>query len=142
MSQLKELEKLLVDFRDQRDWQQFDNPKDLAIALSLEAGELLEVFLWKPSVTRKMEKVTQELADDLVIGDGRWVCRPERRASSDKSIHGLKALLKRDPQRGQEMAELIIKNTYRTLMTRGMKGCLVFSTDKETRAWMRGEVSR
>jgi len=80
------------------------------------------------------------MGDDLVIREGRWVCRPEKRASSDKSIHGLKALLKRDPQRGQEMAELIIKNTYRTLMTRGMKGCLVFSTDKETRAWVRGEV--
>jgi len=80
------------------------------------------------------------MGDDLVIRDGHWVCRPEKRASSDKSIHGLKALLKRDPQRGQEMAELIIKNTYRTLMTRGMKGCLVFSTDRETRAWIRGEV--
>lgn len=82
------------------------------------------------------------MGDDLVIRDGRWVCRPEKRASSDKSIHGLKALLKRDPLRGHEMAELIIKNTYRTLMTRGMKGCLVFSSDNETREWMRGEVSR
>jgi hypothetical protein len=136
MSQLKELEQLLVDFRDQRDWQQFHNPKDLAIALSLEASELLEAFLWKPAEEGKIEKVKEELADDLVIRNGR----PEKRASSDKSIHGLKALLKRDPQRGQEMAELIIKNTYRTLMTRGMKGCLVFSTDKETRAWIRGEV--
>jgi DUF2075 family protein len=80
------------------------------------------------------------MGDDLVIRDGHWVCRPEKRASSDKSIHGLKALLKRDSQRGQEMAELIIKNTYRTLMTRGMKGCLVFSTDKETRAWIKGGI--
>ncbi len=97
MSQLKELEQLLVDFRDQRDWQQFHNPKDLAIALSLEASELLEAFLWKPAEEGKMEKVREELVDDLAIRGGHWVCRPEKRASSDRSIHGLKALLKRDP---------------------------------------------
>jgi hypothetical protein len=38
------------------------------------------------------------------------------------------------------MAELIIKNTYRTLMTRGMKGCYVWSSDEETLEWMRGQV--
>ena len=68
MSQLKDLEQLLVDFRDQRDWQQFHNPKDLAIALSLEAGELLEAFLWKPAVEGKMEKVKEELADVFAYG--------------------------------------------------------------------------
>jgi DUF2075 family protein len=45
----------------------------------------------------------------------------------------MKALMKRDPQKAKEMADLIIKNTYRTLMTRGMKGCLVYSSDEETR---------
>lgn len=77
---------------------------------------------------------------DLVVRNGSWVCRPEYRASSDKSIHGLKTLLKRDPQRGKEMAELIIKNTYRTLMTRGMKGCLVYSDDQETRDWLKETI--
>ena len=77
---------------------------------------------------------------DLVVRNGSWVCRPEYRASSDKSIHGLKTLLKRDPQRGKEMAELIIKNTYRTLMTRGMKECLVYSDDQETRDWLKETI--
>jgi DUF2075 family protein len=77
---------------------------------------------------------------DLVVRKGNWVCRPEYRASSDKSIHGLKTLMKRDPQRGKEMAELIIKNTYRTLMTRGMKGCLVYSDDQETRDWLKETI--
>jgi DUF2075 family protein len=48
--------------------------------------------------------------------------------------------MKRDPQRGKEMAELIIKNTYRTLMTRGMKGCLVYSDDQETRDWLKETI--
>lgn len=76
------------------------------------------------------------IGDDLVIRNGEWVCQSEKRARSDKSVHGLKSLLKRDSAEGQQIAELIIKNTYRTLMTRGMKGCLVFSADKETREWL------
>ena len=65
MSQLKELEQLLVNFRDERDWKQFHNPKDLAVALSIEAGELLESFLWKNAEEAKIEKVKEELADVL-----------------------------------------------------------------------------
>lgn len=65
MSQLKELEQLLVQFRDERDWKQFHNPKDLATALSIEAGELLEAFLWKSAEEAKIEKVKEELADVL-----------------------------------------------------------------------------
>ena len=65
MSQLKELEQLLVQFRDERDWKQFHNPKDLAVALSIEAGELLEAFLWKNAEEAKIEKVKEELADVL-----------------------------------------------------------------------------
>jgi NTP pyrophosphatase (non-canonical NTP hydrolase) len=65
MSQLKDLEQLLVNFRDERDWKQFHNPKDLAVALSIEAGELLEAFLWKDAEEGKIEKVKEELADVL-----------------------------------------------------------------------------
>lgn len=50
-------------FRDERDWEQFHNAKDLAIALNIEAGELLETFLWKDSTDANVEKVKEELAD-------------------------------------------------------------------------------
>lgn len=53
----------LLAFRDARDWQQFHNPKDLALAISIEAGELLECFLWKGAEEAKLEKVKEELAD-------------------------------------------------------------------------------
>ena len=53
----------LREFRDERDWKQFHNPKDLALALSIEAGELLEVFLWKSSEDADLERVREELAD-------------------------------------------------------------------------------
>nr|WP_269495423.1 nucleotide pyrophosphohydrolase [Castellaniella sp. S9] len=55
----------LRQFRDDRDWQQFHNPKDLAVALSIEAGELLEAFLWKAPEAADPEKVKEELADVL-----------------------------------------------------------------------------
>jgi DUF2075 family protein len=80
------------------------------------------------------------MGPDLVIRNGQWICQPTARASSDKSIHGLKSLLKTNPEKGHQMAELIIKNTYRTLMTRGMKGCYVWSSDAETLEWMREQI--
>ncbi len=56
----------ILKFRDDRDWKQFHNPKDLAISISLEASELLEVFQWSGSDVSsegKLEKIEEELAD-------------------------------------------------------------------------------
>lgn len=62
----KETIKQIIKFRDDRDWKQFHNPKDLAISISLEAAELLEVFQWSGSDVShegKQEKIKEELAD-------------------------------------------------------------------------------
>ena len=53
-------------FIDERDWDQFHNPKDLSLALSIEAAELNECFLWKKSEDAKPDKVQEELADVLI----------------------------------------------------------------------------
>ncbi len=53
-------------FRDERDWAQFHNTKDLALALSIEAAELNELFLWKRADEADPEQVKQELADVFV----------------------------------------------------------------------------
>ena len=63
MSDIKEITKALIKFRNERDWEQFHNPKDLAIALNIDAGELLENFLWKSHKDADREKVKEELAD-------------------------------------------------------------------------------
>jgi NTP pyrophosphatase (non-canonical NTP hydrolase) len=63
MTQIEKLESLLIKFRDDRDWKQFHNPKDLSLAISIEASELLEAFLWKPAEAVAVEKVKEELAD-------------------------------------------------------------------------------
>lgn len=63
MSELNSVIQELKKFRDERDWEQFHNPKDLAIALSIEANELLECFLWKDASDGEIEKIKEELAD-------------------------------------------------------------------------------
>jgi NTP pyrophosphatase (non-canonical NTP hydrolase) len=58
----------VLKFRDDRNWRQFHNPKDLALSISLEAAELLEVFQWSGADTDcedKMDKIKEELADVL-----------------------------------------------------------------------------
>jgi NTP pyrophosphatase (non-canonical NTP hydrolase) len=65
MPDLADLTRALVEFRDERDWAQFHNPKDLAAALSIESGELLELFLWKEAGDADQAKVAEELADVL-----------------------------------------------------------------------------
>jgi dCTP diphosphatase len=71
---LKNLQEKVIDFRDRRDWAQYHNPKDLAISLSLEAGELLEIFQWKSpkevesikSDNKALEEVKEELGDIFI----------------------------------------------------------------------------
>lgn len=69
MSELQQLREKILQFRDERNWKQFHNPKDLALSLSLEASELLELFQWKTSeeaVDKNFEKMKEELADILI----------------------------------------------------------------------------
>lgn len=63
MSDIDEIIQALIKFRNERDWEQFHNPKDLALAINVEAGELLELFLWKNAEEANNEKVKEELAD-------------------------------------------------------------------------------
>ena len=63
MSDLEELREAIVKFTQERDWDQFHNGKDLALALSIEAAELNEAFLWKDVSEVNVEKVKEELAD-------------------------------------------------------------------------------
>ena len=63
MSDIEELRQAIVKFTQERDWDQFHNGKDLALALSIEAAELNEAFLWKDASKVNVDKVKEELAD-------------------------------------------------------------------------------
>ncbi len=69
MKTIEELRQDILGFRDERNWKQFHTPKDLAIYISLEAAELLEVFQWSGEdlfVENKRDKIAEELADILI----------------------------------------------------------------------------
>ena len=66
-AEIEEITDRLIKFRDERNWEQFHNSKDLALALSIEAAELNELFLWKGAEDVNVEKLKEELADVLIF---------------------------------------------------------------------------
>jgi DUF2075 family protein len=80
------------------------------------------------------------IGPDLVYRNGRIVSDANKRASSDQSVKGLKKMLKDDADNARALADMIVKNTYRTLMTRGMKGCFVYCTDAPLAAYLRSRL--
>ncbi len=80
----------------------------------------------------EMDYVGVIVGPDFKFVRGRAVTDPNARSKNDSSIKGFKKSFLVDPARAQKEADLIIKNTYRTLMSRGMKGCYVWAVDEET----------
>lgn len=82
------------------------------------------------------------IGDDLVVRGGKVVANAVRRSRHDSSVKGYKALFKSNPDLAKSKADAIIRNTYRTLMTRGAKGCYIYCTDKETAEWFTKMMGR
>jgi DUF2075 family protein len=82
------------------------------------------------------------LGSDFLFRDGKAITNAGARSKNDSSVKGLKSLMKEDPIEAKRLADQIIKNTYRTLMTRGMKGCYVWSVDEETNETLRELATR
>ncbi len=80
------------------------------------------------------------IGPDMIARDGTIFTKPEERAKTDSSIRGYKRLMEVNPVEGKKKIDAIVKNTYRTLMTRGMKGCYVYFTDLETRQYFEGRM--
>ena len=80
----------------------------------------------------EVEYVGVIIGKDLLVVDGVLETDPSARAKTDKSLAGFKKEFKEDPISAQIKADEIIRNTYRTLMSRGMKGCYVYFVDPET----------
>jgi len=82
------------------------------------------------------------IGDDFIVRDGIVITDATKRSNNDRSIRGIKKMLAEEEGKALKLAEEIIKNTYRTLMTRGQKGCYVYCTDKETREYFQGVAAR
>ena len=77
---------------------------------------------------------------DLRYEKGHIVTDPSKRANSDQSIKGLKKLAKENECLARQKADEIIKNTYRTLMTRGMKGCYIYCVDQKLQEYIKKRI--
>lgn len=82
------------------------------------------------------------IGPDLIVRDSKIITVPSARASTDKSVQGWKMQMKENPEATKPLLDAIIKNTYRTLMTRGQKGCYVYCTDSETQRYFQVQSSR
>lgn len=82
------------------------------------------------------------IGPDLIARDGLVQTHPEKRSKHDKSLKGYKTALRSDPDAARAKADAIIRNTYRTLMTRGIKGCYIYCTDRETADYFRSRIAK
>ena len=78
---------------------------------------------------------------DMRFENGKIITDVKERSSMDRSIAGIKKMIKENPAEAIPLADRIIKNTYRTLMTRGMKGCYVYFCDKEIEAHFANQLA-
>ena len=85
----------------------------------------------------ELDYVGVVIGPDLVVRDGEVVTDAGKRSRQDQSIRGYQKMLREDPDTARRLADRIIKNTYRTLMTRGQRGCYVFCADPETNDYFR-----
>ena len=118
---------------------------DFGISWNLDGGEAFAIS--ESSVNEagcihttqglEFEYVGVIIGDDLRYEENHLVTDFTKRAKTDQSIRGLKKMSKESPEQAQKLADEIIKNTYRTLMTRGMKGCYVYATDEGLREYLK-----
>src|SRR5690625_488966 len=82
------------------------------------------------------------IGDDLIYRNGRVQTDYTKRASTDRSIFGIKKMIKEQPDEAKRLVDNIIRNTYRTLMTRGQKGCFVYCTDEALAAYLKSRIGK
>ena len=126
----------MPQFRYQRRWN-LDKDGSLWI---VTPGSVDQVGCIHTCQGLELDYVGVIIGPDLTFRDGRVVSDATRRASSDQSVKGLKAMLRTARTDALVLADRIVKNTYRTLMTRGMKGCYVYCTDAALADYLRSRL--
>lgn len=82
------------------------------------------------------------IGDDLRYENGQVITDHTKRAKTDQSLKGIKKMMKENPKEAMRQADPIIRNTYRTLMTRGQKGCFIFCTDPELQQYIKMRLQK
>lgn len=82
------------------------------------------------------------IGEDLIYRNGQVVTDRSKRARTDQSLRGLSQMLRENLVEAEQLADDIIRNTYRTLMTRGQKGCFIFCVDEDLGEYLSKRISR
>ena len=82
------------------------------------------------------------IGEDIRYEDGKVITDFTKRAGTDQSLKGIKKLNKENPEEAKKRADEIIRNTYRTLLTRGMKGCYIYCVDPELERYMKESIKK
>ena len=82
------------------------------------------------------------IGNDLRYENNRIVSDVTERAKTDQSIKGIYKMYQQDFERAEKISDEIIKNTYRTLMTRGQKGCYIYCTDKKLSDYLKKRLNQ
>jgi len=82
------------------------------------------------------------IGEDMTFNDNEIITNYKKRATTDKSLFGINTLYRKNPDEALKLSDKVIKNTYRTLMTRGMKGCYVYCVDKKLQEYLRSKTTR
>ncbi len=129
-----------MDNRSNPDYNDITIPEfNFGISWNLQVGDIFAIG--KESVKQagcihtvqglEFDYVGVIIGNDLRYEEDKVITDYKKRANTDQSLKGINQMMITDPIKAKELADKIIKNTYRTLMTRGMKGCYVYCTNKE-----------
>ena len=123
---------------------------DFEMSWNLENGEpfavsdtsVNEVGCIHTSQGLEFDYVGVIIGSDIRYEDGKIITDYTKRAGTDQSLKGIKKLSKENPEEARKRADEIIRNTYRTLLTRGMKGCYIYCVDSELERYMKERINQ
>ncbi|NTU71891.1 MAG: DUF2075 domain-containing protein [Coriobacteriia bacterium] len=107
---------------------------------AIDPGSVDQVGCVHTSQGLEFDYVGVIIGDDMRVADGAVTTDFTARARTDASLKGIKSIAASDPARAQRIADEVIRNTYRVLMTRGMKGCYVFCTDPHLAEYLKSKL--
>lgn len=121
---------------------------DFEMSWNLEHGEpfavadtsINEIGCIHTSQGLEFDYVGVIIGEDIRYENGEVITDFTKRAKTDNSLKGIKALYKANPEEAQKRADEIIRNTYRTLLTRGMKGCYIYCVDPELEQYLKDRL--
>lgn len=113
------------------------NLKDDGMLWLLKESSINEVGCIHTCQGLELEHIGVIIGDDFIVRDNEVIINPNAHPGGDKALQTWRKLIKESPVEGKKRVEEVIKNTYRTLMTRGSKSCHLYCTDKETREYFK-----